>query len=223
MSVVIDAFQSTNDEIQGVAYMSEDQQDWVNLQKKAHTLAFAARKKPPVNQFRYWMYKVSESSLFQYTILMVIIVNTLVMSSQHFGQPQWWTEVVQVSDVIFGAVYLGELAVKLMGYGLQGYFSEAQNVFDFLICVAVVLGWTYTEGGSEVFQVLELLRVLRVFRLFSFFPGLLSLLRTLRTSAPSLVNIGIILGLVYYIYAVVGMTLFGNIPTKEGVNFSFIK
>jgi len=71
--------------------------------------------------------------------------------------------------------------------------------------------------GSSV-SLLRSLRVLRVLRLIKGVPGLRSLATTLYLSIPSLGNVGIMLVLILYVYAVLGMNLFFGVKHQENIN-----
>lgn len=97
------------------------------------------------------------------------------------------------------------------------YFKSSWNVFDFIIVVGVLL----PIGGSFL-PVLRLLRVLRVFRLVTTMPKMRLIVGALLKSIPSMIHIFMLLGIIFYIYAVMATFTFSennpihfeNLPTS---------
>ena len=92
------------------------------------------------------------------------------------------------------------------------YFADGWNVFDFIIVAGCLLPF----GGPYV-AVLRLFRLLRVLRLVTAVPKLQYLVTAMLKSLPSMGYVALLLGLIFYIYAVVGVTMFGaNDPMHFG-------
>jgi hypothetical protein len=86
--------------------------------------------------------------------------------------------------------------------------------FDLLVVLISIAGVVIDLATPQNLEVLPLLRVLRLVRVFRLIPkaeGLRNLLQTLVFSLPALGNIGGVLLLFFFIYAVVGMNLFGAV------------
>ena len=66
----------------------------------------------------------------------------------------------------------------------------------------------YLPVPPTVLRVMRVARVLRILRLLKNLKGLRDLVMTLVFAFPSLVNVGALLGLVIFMYAVLGMNLF---------------
>ena len=73
-------------------------------------------------------------------------------------------------------------------------------------------------GSGGVASVLRILRIARVFRLVRNLKGLRMLLNTLIMSLPGLLNIGALLFLLCFVYAILGMNLFGKVKFGENLN-----
>jgi hypothetical protein len=85
------------------------------------------------------------------------------------------------------------------------------DLFVVLVSIAGVCVDLATPQNLEVLPLLRVLRLVRVFRLIPKAEGLRNLLRTLVFSLPALGNIGGVLLLFFFMYAVVGMNLFGAV------------
>ncbi|ETO34239.1 voltage-gated cation channel, partial [Reticulomyxa filosa] len=88
-----------------------------------------------------------------------------------------------------------------------GYIRDNWNKFDFTISVVGVIG--LASGSSFRLSVFRLFRIGRLLRLVHQAQTLKILFYTLIESAPSLWNVGLLLVVIFFIYAIIGMNLFG--------------
>lgn len=124
---------------------------------------------------------------------------------------------LSASNLAFLVVYSVEAVLKVMAQRAAD-FRDSWNVFDF-VCVAPA--WAVLAlppGFSFGTQVMRIFRVLRVFRFARKSAGVRSLLRTMRISAPSLANLGFLLFLVLFVFAVVGQRVFGGVKLGSMLN-----
>jgi voltage-gated sodium channel len=105
------------------------------------------------------------------------------------------------------AIFIIEIVLKLASHGRRplDYFRDGWNVFDFTIVVFCLL-----PLGGQFAAVLRLARTLRLLRLVSALPKLQLLVGALIKSLGSMGYVGLLLGLIFYIYAVTGVNLFGQ-------------
>lgn len=122
--------------------------------------------------------------------------------------------VLEGLDLVVVVIFIGEVVVKVAAEGatpLQ-YFRNAWNVFDFTI---VVVGLLPFEGGAV--KALRLVRLLRVLKLVRALPKLRILVMGLFLSMSSIAYIGLLLMLLFYLFAVLGVSVFGqNDPVHFG-------
>lgn len=102
------------------------------------------------------------------------------------------------------------------------------NVFDFIVVFASVLDAYQLKDLSQNFPISPTqLRIVRVFRIGRILrtikaaAGIRKLLFALTISLPALLNIGALLGLITFIYAILGMNLFGHAPEKWSIDSMF--
>ena len=72
-------------------------------------------------------------------------------------------------NIIFFAIYLAEMIIKILGFGVKGYFSDGFNVFDFFLVLASIVDIIFantSEGENQTTSVLQTLRGFRLFRMF---------------------------------------------------------
>ena len=114
---------------------------------------------------------------------------------------------LHVLDRMVIGIFILEIALKLLAHGSQPlkYFEDGWNVFD---CVVVALCLLPVAGPFAA--VLRLVRVLRLLRLVSSLPKLQLLVGALLKSLGSMGYVGLLLGLMFYIYSIIGVHLFGG-------------
>jgi voltage-gated sodium channel len=105
-------------------------------------------------------------------------------------------------------VFALELALRLVALGRRWptFFASGWNLFD----TAVVLLSLVPAVGATA-TVARVARLLRVARLISISPKLRLLVTTMVRSVPSLGHVGLLLALIMFVYAVVGVHAFGAI------------
>lgn len=110
-------------------------------------------------------------------------------------------------DRIILGIFMIEALLKIAAHGRQPwrYFADGWNVFDFLIIIICLL-----PVGGPFAAVLRLARALRLLRLVSALPQLQLLVGALLKSLSAMGYVSLLLGLLFYIYAVAGIHLFGK-------------
>ncbi len=160
-------------------------------------------------------HRVAHSSAFQLFITLVIVLagalvgveTSPALVAAHGG-------LLHVLDRLVLIIFVIEILVKLAAEGSRPwrYFRDPFNVFDFGIVAVTLLPF-----GGQYVTVLRLLRLLRVLRLVHALPKLQILVSALLKSIPSMGYVGAFLGLLFYVYGVAGVFLFGkNDPVHFG-------
>lgn len=136
-------------------------------------------------------------------IMAVIIVNaiTLGMETSHYFNAEYGT-VLRLIDNIALSIFTFEIGTKML-LNRKRFFREPWNVFDFLIVGISLL--TFIPQLS----VLRSLRILRIFLLISFMPRLQFIVESLLLSLPGIFGISILLGVMFYVFGVIGTLTFG--------------
>lgn len=110
---------------------------------------------------------------------------------------------IMLLDKLILAVFVVEIALRIYAHRLA-FFKDAWSLFDFTV-VAIAL-----VPASGPFAVLRALRVLRVLRVLTFVPSMKKIVGALVKSLNGMVSIAMVLGLVYYVSAVMATKLFGE-------------
>lgn len=159
--------------------------------------------------------RLSESSRFQNVVTFAIVfAGVLVGLETDAALVARHEAIFHFLDQAVLGVFIAEIVIKVLALGRRPwrYFADGWNVFDFMIVAAALL----PIGGQHV-VVLRLLRLLRVLRLVRAVPRLQILVTALIKSLPSMAYVSLLLGLLFYVYAVAGTFLFGvNDPVYFG-------
>ncbi len=173
-----------------------------------------------MNTFSQISKKIAESSWFNNFILAVILGAGIIVGIQTYGdQVAHLKGLLWILDKIILFIFLVEVVIKMAAEGNRPlrYFRDPWNVFDFTIVAAGYLSLLFPEVEGVYAAVFRLVRVLRVFRIVRTIPKLRLLVNTLLKSIPSIGYIGILLSVVFYIYATMGVFLFRyNDPVHFG-------
>ncbi|XP_036844692.1 sodium channel protein type 8 subunit alpha isoform X3 [Oncorhynchus mykiss] len=141
-------------------------------------------------------------------ITVCIVLNTLFMAMEHYPMTPHFEEVLFVGNLVFTGIFAVEMFAKLVAMDPYYYFQEGWNCFDgFIVTLSLVeLALADVEGLS----VLRSFRLLRVFKLAKSWPTLNMLIKIIGNSVGALGNLTLVLALIVFIFAVVGMQLFGK-------------
>jgi voltage-gated sodium channel len=145
-----------------------------------------------------------ESLRFQNVILAVIIINAIIIGMETSpAMMEQFGGILIVLDTIALGIFIVEILLKLFVYRLS-FFKNGWNVFDFVIVAVALL----PTGGN--LSVLRALRILRALRLVSAMPKMRKVVQGLFAAIPSMGTVILLLGLVFYIAAVMATKLFGG-------------
>ncbi|XP_075121974.1 sodium channel protein type 8 subunit alpha isoform X3 [Leptodactylus fuscus] len=141
-------------------------------------------------------------------ITICIVLNTLFMAMEHYPMTEQFEGVLYVGNLVFTGIFTAEMFLKLIAMDPYYYFQEGWNIFDsFIVSLSLMeLGLQGVEGLS----VLRSFRLLRVFKLAKSWPTLNMLIKIIGNSVGALGNLTVVLAIIVFIFAVVGMQLFGK-------------
>lgn len=170
------------------------------------------------NPLRIFLYRFCTSSLLEFAILSIIIASTikLVFDTYILTYPADSKEVYisNIFDILFTILFAFEFLVKVISYGFikekGSYLSDSWNFADFVILVLSVLDLSLTSINIPVIKVLRLLRTLRPLRLISHNISMKIIVSALISSLIAILNILGIIFLIWLVFAILGVSLFGG-------------
>jgi voltage-gated sodium channel len=158
---------------------------------------------------------VVRSNGFQYFVTTIIVLAAVLVGVETYpAMVARHAAVLHALDLFVLLVFVIEIVLKLGAEGKRPwrYFGDPWNVFDFLIVAAA-----FMPMAGQYVTVLRLARLLRVLRLIHALPRLQILVSALIKSVPSMGYVSLLLLLIFYVYAVAGVLLFGpNDPIRFG-------
>ena len=207
----------------GLGHISDDDElqpgspgsDVSKISETRKKRSFVTRTAKGFRKFRRKLFRSAHHERFEYFIMGVIVLNAVVMACEHYEQTDDWTNWLSGISLACTVTFILEAAIKLTAMGRK-YFGSRWNLFDFFCVVTSILGVAANVGSTT--SVLRVFRLARVFRLVRKLKGLRMLFNTLVISLPGLINIGALLFLLCFVFAVLGMNLFGKVQFGENLN-----
>ncbi|XP_051976308.1 probable voltage-dependent N-type calcium channel subunit alpha-1B [Xyrauchen texanus] len=185
---------------------------------------FAINAKPltrymPQNQqsFQYRLWKFVVSPPFEYSIMILIALNTLVLMMKFYKAPDFYEAMLKYLNVVFTALFSMECVLKIIAFGPLNYLKDAWNVFDFVTVLGSITDILVTEINDRLLNLsfLRLFRAARLIKLLRQGYTIRILLWTFVQSFKALPYVCLLIAMLFFIYAIIGMQLFGNIELNE--------
>ena len=214
VGVTIDKFNEMKEKQEKSVFLTDEQQSWVTIQRLLVGIRLKKTANRPLNRMRNFIYDIVTSRRFESLILTLIMVNIVVMSMTHADMSEDFEQGLFLVNCGFAAIFCVEAIMKLIAFKPGGYFRDPWNTFDFFVVTLSVVGIAVTLTTDISATYLSIIRVFRVARIFRLIPkakGLKKLFQTLLYSLPALTNVGAVLFLFFFIFAVLGMNLFGKV------------
>uniref|UniRef100_A0A3B4GVP0 Voltage-dependent L-type calcium channel subunit alpha n=1 Tax=Pundamilia nyererei TaxID=303518 RepID=A0A3B4GVP0_9CICH len=239
---VIVTFQQQGEQEYKNCELDKNQRQCVQYALKARPLKCYIPKNP--YQYRVWY--IVTSCYFEYLMFFLIMLNTLCLGMQHCNQSDHVTKLSDILNLIFTVLFTVEMILKLMAFKARGYFGDPWNVFDFIIVIGSVVdvilsevdsaladsGGLYclhgcfisfpslcpkaSENASVSITFFRLFRVMRLVKLLNRSEGIRNLLWTFIKSFQALPHVALLIVMLFFIYSVVGMQIFGKVALVDG-------
>lgn len=148
--------------------------------------------------------KILKSNRFEWAITLLIIINAITLGMETSKElVEKFGGILQFIDQTVLYIFVVELLAKLVVYR-QRFFLNPWNIFDFVIVTIALL------PSSGALSVMRALRILRVLRLISIVPTLKRVVGAFIEALPGMGSIFLLMGLVFYVFAVMATKLFGD-------------
>ncbi|PWA26977.1 hypothetical protein CCH79_00019251 [Gambusia affinis] len=154
------------------------------------------------------LYTIVMDPFVDLTITICIVLNTVFMAMEHYPMTEEFEHLLSTGNLVFTGIFTAEMVLKLLAMDPYYYFQVGWNIFDSIIVTMslVELGLANVQGLS----VLRSFRLMRVFKLAKSWPTLNMLIKIIGNSVGALGNLTLVLAIIVFIFAVVGMQLFGK-------------
>ncbi|XP_063073038.1 voltage-dependent L-type calcium channel subunit alpha-1C isoform X4 [Engraulis encrasicolus] len=237
---VIVTFQEQGEQEYKNCELDKNQRQCVEYALKARPL----RRYIPKNPYQYKVWYVVNSSYFEYLMFTLILLNTICLAMQHHGQLPAFNKAMNILNMLFTGLFTVEMILKLIAFKPRGYFSDPWNVFDFLIVIGSIIdvilseinptaesshhstvvrpmGLQNSEDNARIsITFFRLFRVMRLVKLLSRGEGIRTLLWTFIKSFQALPYVALLIVMLFFIYAVIGMQMFGKIALRDNTEIN---
>uniref|UniRef100_A0A8C0A1U3 Sodium channel protein n=1 Tax=Anas zonorhyncha TaxID=75864 RepID=A0A8C0A1U3_9AVES len=226
IGVIIDNFNQQKKKISQDIFMTEEQKKYYNAMKK---LGSKKPQKPiprPGNKFQGMVFDFVTQQAFDISIMILICLNMVTMMVETDDQSKEMENILYWINLVFIVLFTGECVLKLISLR-HYYFTIGWNIFDFVVVILSIVGMFLAEMiekyfvSPTLFRVIRLARIGRILRLIKGAKGIRTLLFALMMSLPALFNIGLLLFLVMFIYAIFGMSNFAYVKREVGIDDMF--
>ncbi|XP_067353747.1 voltage-dependent T-type calcium channel subunit alpha-1H-like isoform X2 [Channa argus] len=185
-----------------------------------------AQEKPyyaDYSPLRRSIHTVCTSNYLDLFITIIILTNLLTMSMEHYNQPKYLEEILKYCNYVFTLVFVIEAILKLIAFGLRRFFKERWNQLDLAIVLLSIMGIALEEIdlsaslpiNPTIIRIMRVLRITRVLKLLKMATGMRALLDTVMQALPQVGNLGLLFMLLFFIYAALGVELFGKLECSE--------
>uniref|UniRef100_A0A8C2Y7N0 Voltage-dependent L-type calcium channel subunit alpha n=1 Tax=Coturnix japonica TaxID=93934 RepID=A0A8C2Y7N0_COTJA len=234
---VIVTFQEQGESEYKNCELDKNQRQCVQYALKARPL----RRYIPKNPYQYQIWYVVTSSYFEYLMFFLILLNTICLGMQHYNQSAEMNHVSDILNVAFTVLFTLEMILKLMafkakvraGHSLSWDIAFGSEVILLILDDTVLAssGGLYCLGGgcdnidpddnSRIsITFFRLFRVMRLVKLLSRGEGIRTLLWTFIKSFQALPYVALLIAMLFFIYAVIGMQMFGKIAMVDGTQIN---
>uniref|UniRef100_A0A8C6L9K0 Sodium channel protein n=1 Tax=Nothobranchius furzeri TaxID=105023 RepID=A0A8C6L9K0_NOTFU len=227
IGVIIDNFNQQKKKISSQdIFMTEEQKKYYNAMKK---LGSKKPQKPiprPTNEFQGFVFDFITKQAFDIVIMILICLNMVTMMVETDDQTEETDRILYWINLVFIVLFTGECALKMISLR-HYYFTIGWNIFDFVVVILSIVGMFLSEViekyfvSPTLFRVIRLARIGRILRLIKGAKGIRTLLFALMMSLPALFNIGLLLFLVMFIYAIFAMSNFAYVKREAGIDDMF--
>eukprot|EP00063_Salmo_salar_P041148 XP_014015983.1 PREDICTED: voltage-dependent N-type calcium channel subunit alpha-1B-like isoform X14 [Salmo salar] len=217
VALIIITFQEQGDKAMSECSLEKNERACIDFAINAKPLT---RYMPEnVQSFQYRMWKFVVSPPFEYSIMIMIALNTVVLMMKFHGAPDFYEAMLKHFNIVFTALFSLECILKIIAFGPLNYLKDAWNVFDFVTVLGSITDIVVTEiNTTDRLLNLSFLRLFRAARLIKLLRQgytIRILLWTFVQSFKALPYVCLLIAMLFFIYAIIGMQVFGNIELNE--------
>uniref|UniRef100_A0A3Q3MS33 Voltage-dependent N-type calcium channel subunit alpha n=1 Tax=Mastacembelus armatus TaxID=205130 RepID=A0A3Q3MS33_9TELE len=215
VALIIITFQEQGDKALSECSLEKNERACIDFAINAKPLT---RYMPENTQsFQYRMWKFVVSAPFEYSIMIMIALNTVVLMMKFHGAPDFYEAMLKNLNIVFATLFSLECILKIIAFGPLNYLKDAWNVFDFVTVLGSITDILVTEINDRLLNLsfLRLFRAARLIKLLRQGYTIRILLWTFVQSFKALPYVCLLIAMLFFIYAIIGMQVFGNIELNE--------
>ncbi|XP_076386540.1 calcium voltage-gated channel subunit cacophony isoform X8 [Megachile rotundata] len=165
------------------------------------------------NSVKYKIWRIVVSTPFEYFIMGLIVLNTVLLMMKFHRQSDAYKNTLKYMNMCFTGMFTVECILKIAAFGVRNFFKDAWNTFDFITVIGSIVDALVIEFGENFINVgfLRLFRAARLIKLLRQGYTIRILLWTFVQSFKALPYVCLLIAMLFFIYAIIGMQVFGNI------------
>ncbi|XP_004713266.1 voltage-dependent L-type calcium channel subunit alpha-1F [Echinops telfairi] len=224
-----------------ITFRAQGEQEYQNCEldkNQRQCVEYALKAQPlrryiPQNPHQHRVWAAVNSAAFEYLMFLLILLNTVALAMQHYEQTAPFNYAMDILNMAFTGLFTVEMVLKIIAFKPKHYFTDAWNTFDALIVVGSVVDIAVTEvnNGGHLGESSEdssrisitffrLFRVMRLVKLLSKGEGIRTLLWTFIKSFQALPYVALLIAMIFFIYAVIGMQMFGKVALQDSTQIN---
>ncbi|XP_059359981.1 probable voltage-dependent R-type calcium channel subunit alpha-1E isoform X7 [Carassius carassius] len=221
VALIIITFQEQGDKMMEECSLEKNERACIDFAISAKPLTRYMPQNRQTLQYRLWHFVVSP--VFEYTILTMIALNTIVLMMKHHEPIEGYENVLKYLNTVFTVIFTVECVLKILAFGIVNYFRDTWNIFDFITVLGSITEIVVdkvnatkvrTQSASQTsfnMGFLKLFRAARLIKLLRQGYTIRILLWTFVQSFKALPYVCLLIAMLFFIYAIIGMQVFGNI------------
>ncbi|XP_072288737.1 calcium channel, voltage-dependent, N type, alpha 1B subunit, a [Eucyclogobius newberryi] len=215
VALIIITFQEQGDKALSECSLEKNERACIDFAINARPLTRYMPENTRSFQYRMWKFVVSPP--FEYAIMSMIALNTVVLMMKFHGAPDFYEAMLKNLNIVFTTLFSLECILKIIAFGPLNYLKDAWNVFDFVTVLGSITDILVTEINDRLLNLsfLRLFRAARLIKLLRQGYTIRILLWTFVQSFKALPYVCLLIAMLFFIYAIIGMQVFGNIELNE--------
>ncbi|KAK9403907.1 voltage-dependent R-type calcium channel subunit alpha-1E-like [Crotalus adamanteus] len=168
VALIIITFQEQGDKMMEECSLEKNERACIDFAISAKPLTRYMPQNRHTFQYRVWHFVVSPS--FEYTIMAMIALNTVVLMMKYYSAPYTYELALKYLNIAFTMVFSLECVLKIIAFGFLNYFRDTWNIFDFITVIGSITEIILTDSKPTVtssfnMSFLKLFRAARLIKL----------------------------------------------------------
>ncbi|XP_025779861.1 voltage-dependent N-type calcium channel subunit alpha-1B [Puma concolor] len=220
VALIIITFQEQGDKVMSECSLEKNERACIDFAISAKPLTRYMPQDKQSFQYKTWTFVVSPP--FEYFIMAMIALNTVVLMMKFYNAPYEYELMLKCLNIVFTSMFSMECVLKIIAFGVLNYFRDAWNVFDFVTVLGSITDILVTEIANNFINLsfLRLFRAARLIKLLRQGYTIRILLWTFVQSFKALPYVCLLIAMLFFIYAIIGMQVFGNIALDDDTSIN---
>jgi hypothetical protein len=216
--VVVSTFNKEKEILGKNFLLTDNQKKWLEQKKVCMKIKPKILIEKVYSPFRQRVRDLVNSKYFEIVVLICIFLNTITLAINWYDQSKYVDDLLDYINYGFAIFFAFEAIFKLIAFGARTYFRDQGNIFDLVIVVTSIISSIISLtmeldfGASTTF--IRALRISRVLKFVQRAKQIRVIIDTFTYTLPALTNIGGLLLLFLYIFAITGVFLFADVKLQ---------